>query len=183
MDAPRPMPPGWDAGDNLIDFGDMPEEVNALLQAGVVAYRCDQARAEALFRRALEIAPQALPVYFCLYKIQTYRGHLDNALACAEAGLAEAARQASLDPDMKTWPGTKLALDGPGRFALYTLKALAFIRLKRNEHDEARRILDILSVLDPVGLVGWQVIESLGEAVGGGSRFRKQSKMLHCTNC
>jgi tetratricopeptide (TPR) repeat protein len=176
------MLPSWDAGDNLIDFGDMPEEVNALLQEGVIAYRSDQARAEALFRQALNIAPQTLPGYFCLYKIHTYRGRLDDALACAEAGLAEAARQASLDPDMETWPGTKFALDEPGRFALYTLKALAFIRLKRHEHDEACRILDILSVLDPIGLAGWQVIESLGEAVWGGSRYRKQSFMLHRIN-
>ncbi|MGO9686380.1 MAG: hypothetical protein ACLPTZ_28035 [Beijerinckiaceae bacterium] len=59
MDAPRPMPPVRDAGDDLIDFGDMPEEVNALPQAGVVAYRNDQARTGSLFRQALESALSA----------------------------------------------------------------------------------------------------------------------------
>ena len=57
-----------------IDFGELPGEINDLLQAGVLAYRTDGEAADALFREALKLDPQALPTYFCLYKIHTYRG-------------------------------------------------------------------------------------------------------------
>jgi hypothetical protein len=77
-----------------IDFGELPAAVNELLQRGVVAYRGSATEAEARFREALELAPRALPVYFCLYKIHTYQGNLDAALAAATQGLAEAAGQA-----------------------------------------------------------------------------------------
>jgi hypothetical protein len=46
-------------------------------------------------------------------------------------------------------------LDGPGRFALYTLKVVAFISLRRDEQDRARDILNALKGLDPAGRVGW----------------------------
>ena len=52
-----------------INFGDLPDEVNALLQQGVAAYRHDHALADRLFCQALAAAPEQLPVYFCLYKI------------------------------------------------------------------------------------------------------------------
>ena len=51
-----------------INFGDLPDEVNALLQQGVAAYRHDHALADRLFCQALAAAPEQLPVYFCLYK-------------------------------------------------------------------------------------------------------------------
>jgi hypothetical protein len=49
----------------------------------------------------LEAAPTELPTYFCLYKIHTYQGHLDQALAIAERGLREAARQAGWPLDWR----------------------------------------------------------------------------------
>jgi len=70
---------------NVVDFGDLTPETNALLQQGVVAYRGDRAHANALFRQALEQAPQELPVSFCLYKFHAYRGDLDEALAMARS--------------------------------------------------------------------------------------------------
>ena len=73
-----------------INFGDLPDAINALLQQGVAAYRRDFKTADALFRQALEAAPQELPTYFCLYKIHTYQGNLDEARAAAQAGLVEA---------------------------------------------------------------------------------------------
>ena len=66
-----------------INFGDLPEEIDALLQQGVAAYRRDHARADRLFRQALAAAPHELPTYFCLYKIHTYQGHLEEAEAVA----------------------------------------------------------------------------------------------------
>src|SRR5450756_3232525 len=115
-----------------INFGELPDAIDALLQQGVAAYRHDRSRAEALFRQALAAAPKELPIYFCLYKIHTYQGHLDEAQAAAENGLREAAGQAGWPLDWRQWMPQAVLPDGPGRFALYTLKALAFIQLRRN---------------------------------------------------
>jgi hypothetical protein len=55
--------------------------------------------------------------------------------------------------------------DGPGRFALYTLKALAFIHLRRNDRDQANKLLAALRRLDPTGAVGWPVVAALAEGI------------------
>lgn len=154
--------------DDLIDFGDLSEETNALLQQGVLAYRADRAAADALFRQAIEQAPHALPAYFCLYKIHTYQGNLDAALAAACAGLREAARQAGWPGDWTLWVPLRLTqgevpASGPARFALYTLKALAFIHLRRHEEAAARAVLRALDQLDPSGATGWPVVAALVE--------------------
>lgn len=149
-------------GQDPIDFGDIPAQVNTLLQAGVVAYRTSKSTAEARFREALALAPDTLPVYYCLYKIHTYQGDLDRALAVAHAGLDEATSQAGWPRDFETWPVS--AATGPSdaaRFALYTLKALAFIHLKRGEIEVSRGILRRLEAVDPDGHVGWHVIRDL----------------------
>jgi hypothetical protein len=146
-----------------INFGDLPDEVNALLQQGVAAYRHDHALADRLFCQALAGAPEQLPVYFCLYKIHTYDGNLDKARSAAEEGLRVAARQAGWGADWRDWPAQSVIPDGPGRFALYTLKALAFIHLRRDEQSHAIEILDALRVLDPAGVVGWPVVAALAE--------------------
>jgi hypothetical protein len=153
------------SGGEPINFGSVPEAIDALLQQGVIAYRRDKPRADFLFRQALAAAPESLPVYFCLYKIHTYQGSLDEARAMAEAGLREAARQAGWSEDWRTWAPEPRVPDGPARFALYTLKALAFIHLRRDETAEARVILDHLARLDPTGAVGWPVIAALADGL------------------
>jgi tetratricopeptide (TPR) repeat protein len=146
-----------------INFGDLPDAINALLQRGVAAYRHDHALADRLFRQAQAAAPEALPVYFCLYKIHTYQGNLDMALAAAEDGLRVAARQAGWTASWRDWPAQSIIPDGPGRFALYTLKAVAFIHLRRSERNQAIEILDALRELDPAGITGWSVVAALAE--------------------
>jgi tetratricopeptide (TPR) repeat protein len=149
-----------------INFGDLPEAINALLQQGVAAYREDHAKADRLFREALSAAPKELPIYYCLYKIHTYRGNLDEAQAAAESGLKEAARQAGWELDWRKWqPQAELA-QGAARFALYTLKALAFIHLKQNKRHQAGQIFAVLRQLDPTGAVGWPVVAALAEGIG-----------------
>lgn len=146
---------------DAINFGEIPPGVNDLLQRGVVAYRSSPALAEHYFQQALSSAPDVLPVYFCLYKILTYQGDLTGALMAATAGLAEATRQAQLDTNIHAWSGPIEASEGPLRFALYTLKALAFIHLKRGARDEASRLIEQLRRLDPGGRVGWPVVADL----------------------
>jgi hypothetical protein len=153
---------------DLINFGPLPDSVNDILQRGVAAYYDDHPAADALFREALQKAPDALPTYLCLYKIHTYQRNLDAALEAARAGLAEAARQAGLALDWREWRPAQVAApaEGPVRFALYTLKAMAFIHLRREELPAARALLDGLAVLDPTDQVGGSVIEALATGLG-----------------
>jgi len=146
-----------------VDFGELPAAIDALLQQGVLAYRSDRMRAESLFGQALAIDPSQLATYFCLYKIHAYRGDLDAALQAARAGLAEGARQAGWPADWRGWPRPATPAEGAARFALFTLKALAFIHLRREERDSAHAALEALAALDPQGLVGWPVIAALAE--------------------
>ncbi len=56
-------------------------------------------------------------------------------------------------------------MNGPGHFALYTMKALAFIHLRRDESHESRRYLDKLADLGATERVGGSVIEALSAGV------------------
>lgn len=159
------VPPHLPPDDEGVDFGHLSDAVNALLQQGVLAYRTDYSAADRLFRTALARAPHELPVYFCLYKIHTYRGRLEDARHAAEAGLAEAARQAGWSGHWREWPPCAAAISGPGRFALYTLKALAFIHLRRAEPTLAGEMLARLAMLDPSGATGWPVVADLAAGV------------------
>jgi hypothetical protein len=152
---------------NLVDFGVVPEAVNPILQEGVALYRHDQPAAEARFRAALVLDPTALPTYLCLYKIHTYQGRLDDALVIARAGIEEAARQAGIAPDWTQWTRAELnaAVPDPARFALYTLKALSFIHLRRNERGESERCLAKLADLGELDSVGGTVIADLARAL------------------
>lgn len=150
---------------DFIDFGDLPATINALLQQGVAAYRTDVAAADRLFREALAMRPDLLPTYFCLYKIHTYRGNLEFAEEAAGAGLREAATQAGWPAAWRDWGPQMEMPDGPSRFALYTLKALAFIRLRQNNLSLATEILDQLRKLDPLGQVGWPVVAALAASL------------------
>ncbi|MCW2314714.1 tetratricopeptide (TPR) repeat protein [Rhodoblastus acidophilus] len=154
-------------GSEEVNFGAIKPEIDALLQQGVVAYRSDFSRAENFFKQALDAAPDELATYFCLYKIHTYHGDLDVALDMALSGLRKAAAQAGWPDDWRRWTPQYPFPEGAGRFALYTLKALAFIRLRREEVAPAREILDRLKTLDPQGEVGWPVVAALCEGVAG----------------
>jgi tetratricopeptide (TPR) repeat protein len=148
-----------------INFGDIPAKINALLQRGVAAYRSDHGAAEALFQEALAAAPEQLPVYFCLYKIHTYQGNLDQALNIAEEAIKVAAGQAGWSSDWREWRTDFAPGEDAARFALYTLKALAFIRLRRDEKARAVEALRVLETVDPSGLVGWPVVAALADGV------------------
>lgn len=154
-------------GNEEVSFGKVKPEIDALLQQGVVAYRTDFSRAESLFREALAAEPEELASYFCLYKIHAYHGDLDVALDMAQTGLKKAAAQAGWARDWRAWTPQDPFPEGAGRFALYTLKALAFIRLRRQEVESAQEIITSLKTLDPRGEVGWPVIAALCEGIAG----------------
>ena len=146
-----------------INFGAVPPEIDDLLQRGVAAYRHDRARADRLFRQALSQRPSELAPYYCLYKIHTYMGSLEVAREIAVAGLKEAVRQAGWSENPSEWPDGNLAAEGPVRFALYTLKALSFIELRRGNRETALAFLDLLSEKDPTDSVGWTVVGEIAD--------------------
>ena len=124
--------------------------------------------AERLLWEAHRAAPEALPVYFSMYKFYFYKGDLENAELAARMALLEAARQGAFDAD---WRGLAqasadwCAYEGPAHFYLFSLKALAFIRLRQGDAAEAKAILDKMAEIDPKDSVGASVIRSIAGAI------------------
>ena len=79
--------------------------------------------------------------------------------------MREAAHQAGWDADWRQWQPNPVIPDGPGRFALYTLKALAFIHLRKDDRHQANQMLAALRRLDSAGTIGWPVVAALAEGV------------------
>ncbi|MBI5783126.1 MAG: hypothetical protein HZA69_05250 [Gammaproteobacteria bacterium] len=105
-----------------------------------------------------------------LYKYYFYRSRLADAERAALDALNAAARQggfptdwAALKPETANWPD----IHSPAHFYLFSLKALAFIRLRQRRAPEARALLDKLTELDPMDRVGASVIGSLAAATRG----------------
>ena len=67
----------------------------------------------------------------------------------------------SLQADSADWSDYA----SPAHFYLFTLKALAFIRLRYGDSDEALRILNKMAELDPRDSVGASVIRTIAEGV------------------
>jgi hypothetical protein len=156
----------------VVRFGGVaPADVDRRLCDAAAAY-ADPRRAESLLLDAQRLDPDCLPVYFALYKFYFYKSRLADAERAARQALATAASLGRFPAD---W--TALALDsadwadvhGPAHFYLFSLKALAFIRLRRGADDETRAILVKLAELDPRDSVGAAVIGSLvaGSAATG----------------
>ncbi|HYE37497.1 hypothetical protein [Methylocaldum sp.] len=143
--------------------GTVPPKAGGLLEEAMSAY-ADTSRAEALLRQARHEAPEALPVYFSLYKFYFYKGRLADAEEAARSALETAARQGgfpdiyeTLTPETTDWTRH----DTPQHFYLFSLKALAFIRLRQGDVECCERILDKLRELDSADTVGGSVIGSL----------------------
>ncbi len=109
-----------------------------------------------------------LDVLQALYKFHFYRGELLQALDVVFQALVKAAIQGGfshdwqlLEPQSADWQQVR----GPARSFLYSLKALAFIRLRQDDIRDAAQVLDVLNRLDPQDQVGAQVIRELLEGL------------------
>lgn len=147
-------------------FGDVPEHIDEKLQEAVKA-RSDPAACEALLWEAHRLGPRVLPVFYALYKLYFNRKRFADAERVAMIGLDAAAREGgyagdwrSLRADSADW-----AKEGPPRFTLFTLKALAFIGLRSGRVEEASAILAKLAEIDPQDQVGYGVIAALARGV------------------
>jgi len=146
--------------------GIVPPEVDIRLSMAAAAHR-DARTTEVLLLDAQSIDPTCLPVYFALYKFYFYRSRLAEAERITLQALIAAARQAGFSEDwQRLTPHTAdwVATDEPQHFYLFSLKALAFIRLRLGRTEEARAILAKLNELDPSDTVGASVIHALATA-------------------
>jgi len=147
----------------------MPIEVNHLLQAAVAASSIDQSRAEQLFLQAQALDGRCLQTYFALYKFYFFQKRLVDAERIVMAGLEEAARQGGFPSDYRRLAKNRQKWDLYASeitlFYLYTLKALAFIKLRLGFNVDAQLVLSHLQQLDPKDLSGASVIMDLAAGV------------------
>lgn len=152
------------AGAPTLPFADeVPPRVAALLAEAGAAY-ADAERTETLLRAAQHTDPQSLPAWFALYKFYFYCHRLPEAERVTLEALAVAAAQGGFDADWERLHGGSAdwaAATGPARFYLFSLKALAFIRLRLGRVAESAALLAKLAELDPADRVGGSVIRSL----------------------
>ena len=147
----------------------IPIEVNNLLQAAVAASSVDQNKAEILFLQAQALDSHCLQTYFALYKFYFFQKRLDDAQRIVLAGLEESAKQGGFPSDYRllVQSGKKwnLYANESTFFYLYTLKALAFIKLRLGFNLDAQLVLSHLKQLDPEDLSGASVIMDLAAGV------------------
>lgn len=156
------------AEDSVIFSLDVPEAVNELLQAAVAASRNDKAKAEQLFMQAYRLDTGCLQTYFALYKFYFYQARLFEAEKFVLAALDEAAKQGGFPNDYEVlfrdrqWD---MYADDKSMFYLYSLKALAFIKLRQGQATQARAILTALEALDAEDRSGASVIMDMAAAL------------------
>jgi len=133
-----------------------------------MACYADTQLAETLLWQAQREAPESLPVYFSLYKFYFYKGNLEQAEVAARMALLAAAVKGgfnadwrSLQVDSADWRDYAAA----AHFYLFSLKALAFIRLRLGDTAESSAILSKMLELDPDDSVGASVIRSISSSV------------------
>lgn len=151
-------------GDPISVFGGEAKPVIIrLLQEAAAVYQQTN-RAEKILWSAQAIDPSCLPVYFALYKFYFYKFRLEDAEKAALMGLRTAAKLGCFTDEWSrlsfsdsNWTSTV----GAQHFYLFTLKALAFIRLRMGRREESLELLSKLLELDPNDSVGSSVIRDL----------------------
>ncbi|MBK7415457.1 MAG: hypothetical protein IPJ38_10475 [Dechloromonas sp.] len=140
--------------ENDIFFGDIPPEINALLQQGIAVHASDPRLAENHFREALARRPDILCSYRCLVKHYNRQRQFDNAINTVRAWLTEAVRQAGSPADWNEWQDASSSMLG-------ALKAFAFVELRRGRLEEAQAAIARLQQLDPEDGTGVSVLAAL----------------------
>lgn len=155
---------------NEVHFGfDLPPGVNFLLQQAAARLDNSEHSLQAL-TAARETGSDRLEVLVALYKFHFYRGDIGHARDFVFQTLVKSAHEGGfshdwtlLEPDSGDWDDPR----GPARVFLYGLKALAFIRLREYDLEDAAAILDVMQRLDPHDQTGAEVIRDLLGGVCG----------------
>ena len=140
-----------------------PPRIDAMLRQAADNYG-DTKTAEFLLWTALKTDPECLGSYFSLYKFYFYKRMLPDAEEVALLALETAARLGGFDADWTRLDAQSVdwkRVDAPQHFYLFTLKALAFMRLRLGRSEESHALLAKLSELDPQDSVGASVIRDI----------------------
>ena len=149
---------------DLFFGGAVPPAVHELLHRAASAGADERT---ALLWTAQALEPTCLATYYVIYKHHAGRREFDLAERAAWRALQEAASQAGLPQDWRAVApplAAQIRQGGPGRFWLFTLKALAFIHLRSERPGAARELLRHLDRCDPEAGLGSEVIASLIDA-------------------
>jgi hypothetical protein len=141
---------------------DLPPRVAGYLNAAATVAG-EWREAESLLWRAQAADPECLHVYYTLYKFYFNHNRLADAERAACLALDAAARQAHIPSDWRLLDYAScdwLRVDAPQHFYLFSLKALAFIRLRQQRVEDASLLLAKLREIDPQDTVGASVIEA-----------------------
>ena len=140
-----------------------PPLIDQTLRQAADSY-ADTEKAEFLLWTALKADEECLGSYFSLYKFYFYKRMLPQAEEVALLGLETAARQGGFSPDWTQLDAQSAdwkRVDAPQHFYLFTLKALAFMRLRLGRPHESQELLTKLQEIDPGDTVGASVIRDL----------------------
>ena len=146
----------------IVASEDLPPRVVGYLAAAATAGG-EWREAESLLWRAQATDPTCLHVYYTLYKLYFSHNRLADAERAACLALDASARQAGIAADWELLDNTSCdwaSIESPQHFYLFSLKALAFIRLRQQRLDESFAILAKLREIDPLDSVGASVIQS-----------------------
>lgn len=149
----------------IIPTDDLPPRVAGYLTAAAAAAH-EWREAESLLWRAQAADPDCLHVYYTLYKFYFNHNRLGDAERAACLALDAAARQVPIPSDWRQLDRASCdwgRVDAPQHFYLFSLKALAFIRLRQQRADDAAQLLAKLQEIDPVDSVGASVIRAYAE--------------------
>ena len=150
--------------------GETTPEIAELLENAMSRYT-ETDKAEATLVEALRRSPRSLPVHFSLYKFYFYKKRLDDAEKIVQHSLVEAALQGGFDANWETL--NKDSTDWgnmSANFYLFSLKALAFIRLRQGDEAGCLSVLNKLLELDQGDKVGSSVINDIAKGAHGNSK-------------
>ena len=143
--------------------------IRFLLDAAMKNYR-EKEKSELMLHQAFDMDPSVLDTYVVYYKFYFYHRLLSEAEEWAYRALENAAQQGGFDKnweclneDSAFWD----QIDSPERIYLYSLKALAFLRMKQGDMKLPRSLLERLEMLDPQDQVGWSVILQMHTRLSG----------------
>lgn len=157
-------------GESADEFfgGDVSNAVREMLHRAAAAHGDERS---ALLWTALSMEPHCLATTYALYKHHAGRREFEAAERAAWRGLAEAALAAGLPQDWRAAPAPlppAVRDSTAGGFWLFTLKALAFIHLRTQRHDQARELLAQLQACHPQAGNGADVTAALLQATRPG---------------
>ena len=148
----------------IVPHEDLPPRVAGYLSAAAAAR--DWRESESLMLRAHTADPECLHVYYILYKLYFNHNRLGDAERAVFLALDKAACQAKIPSDWCELNAVSCDwanVDAPQHFYLFSLKALAFIRLRQRRMEEANEILAKLREIDSHDSVGGSVIAAYAD--------------------